>query len=160
MGRVCASVCAPSLAPRDCPSPGAAQEGKSRRKPLLSLSHPLLSSSAEACLEAPFSPRVPECLFPARSTRPLWAGLPQPRPGGSSGSRVTAPRLSELAKPQTWCGGSFENRRRQAGRARSLAQANGDPSCTPALTGTNKVTLAGGFLFRKFSLPSYNRRRS
>lgn len=55
---------------------------------------------------------------------------------------------------------SFENRRRQAGRARSLAQANGDPSCTPALTGTNKVTLAGGFLFRKFSLPSYNRRRS
>ena len=43
--------------------------------------------------------------------------------------------------PQAQCGRSFENRRRQAGRARGPGIGERDMNSTPALTRTNKVTL-------------------
>lgn len=154
-GAARASVCAPSRAPGAAArAPPAAKEGKSRRKPLLLFSRPLLSSSAEACLEAPFPHRAPQFLPVFEVARPggfgrgyriepwieWWPSCPSSK----------ALRTGKASGPVR----SFENRRRQAGRdpGPGIGERGHEFHPVSETDQQGDLSPASGFPSRRFSL--------
>lgn len=140
---------------------GAAQERKSEEAIVVIITSPL-SSLAEACLAAPVPYRLPRC-------PPIF----QLVGAGRSGRGYCIRALEEAVAPasplqgsQSWPsprpGAELQkqtNKKTDGARRDVPGDQSEDMSCTLLITRTNKVTLAGGFPSRRFSLPPHNPQR-